>query len=53
VNPKTAKTVMRVVLAGAAMFAYGAIHRTEKMLSDKIDDHFDETPAESETKQED
>lgn len=39
-DPKTARTVLKVLSAGVAMLAYGAIHKADKMLSEKIDQNY-------------
>lgn len=52
INPKTAKAALKIITAVSAMLAYGAIHRTEKQLSAKIDEHYAE-PVSEETPQED
>lgn len=39
-DPKTARTVLKVLSAGVAMLAYGAIHKADKMLSERIDEKY-------------
>ena len=46
INPKNAKAALKIITAVSAMLAYGAIHRTEKKLSDKIDEHYTEPKSE-------
>lgn len=50
-NPKTAKKLLKIGLAVTSMFLYGAMHKTEKMLNEKIDDHYAEPKDESEEEQ--
>jgi len=49
-NPQTAKTALKILSAGIAMLAYGAIHKADKAISEKIDEHYAD---ESETTAED
>ena len=51
-DPKTARVVLKIASAGIAMLAYGAIHRTDKLLSEKIDERYPD-PKSEETPQED
>lgn len=39
-DPKTARTVLKIALAGISMLAYGAIHRADKKLQEKIDENY-------------
>lgn len=45
-DPKTAKAALKIVLAVTSMLAYGAIHRTDKKLGEKIDEYYAEPEAE-------
>jgi hypothetical protein len=45
-DPKTAKAALKLLLAGVSMLAYGAIHRTDKKLSAKLDEYFAEPESE-------
>lgn len=46
-NPKNARAALKIITAVTAMLAYGAIHRTEKRLSEKIDEHYAEDVPET------
>jgi hypothetical protein len=50
VKPQTAKAVLKIVSAGVAMLAYGAIHKADKAIGEKIDEHYPE-PESEETEQ--
>jgi hypothetical protein len=50
VNPKTARAVLKIAVAGISMIAYGAIHRADKQINAKIDEHY-ATPESEKTEQ--
>lgn len=39
-DPKTVRTILKITLAGVSMLAYGAIHRADKKLQEKIDEQY-------------
>lgn len=46
-NPQTAKTALKVISMVTAMLAYGAIHKADKAINEKIDEHYAEPKSET------
>jgi hypothetical protein len=47
-DPKTIRTILKITLAGVSMLAYGAIHRSDKKLQQKIDEWYPDAVTTSE-----
>lgn len=45
-DPKTARTVLKLIVAGVSMVAYGAIHKADKKLQEKIDEQYQDAVVE-------
>lgn len=50
-NPQTTRKLLKIAVSLVSIVAYGAIHKADKTLSQKIDEHYSEPTDESEDNQ--